>query len=337
MPHAEQRTGHGGQGQVGEDGAGQAGGQTAVLHAHLDGHGVALGVAHVEQLAHSVAQGIAQQVVKDDHREDQQTVGEELVGVGGHHGAHDGDDGHHRDEGQDLHHGLGELAEQLVDDEAQHDGDDDDLHDAHEHIHHVDGDGLMGVEVGQRRGEEGRQHGGAGGHAHAQGHIALGQKGHHVGGGAARAGAHQDDAHGQFRAQLKDLGEQESQQRHDDELGGAAHQHILGPGEDDLEVVQLEGQAHAEHDHHEQVVDGNQAGHHVIVLAHPQKAFRHEESQHRNDEHNNGHVPPRKFAYFFQYFHENFPSTFLSIETGPRRIRYQTKEKDLCLPKETKV
>ena len=46
--------------------------------------------------------------------------------------------------------------------------------------------------------EEGSQNGGDGGHADGQGHIALGQVGHHVGRGAAGAGAHQDDAHGQL-------------------------------------------------------------------------------------------------------------------------------------------
>src|SRR5699024_5832824 len=139
--------------------------------------------------------------------------------------------------------------------------------------------GLTQVQVGQRGGHEGGQHGGAGGHANAQGNVALSQEGHHVGGGAAGAGAHQHHANSQLGGQVEQLDEQERQEGHNRELGHAADQNVLWAGEHHLEVIQLEGQAHAEHNHHQQVVHGDQTGYHVPVLAHPQKALGYKEGQ----------------------------------------------------------
>ena len=59
----------------------------------LDGNCTALGGIQLQQLAHAKAGEVAQQVVQDDHGQDQQAAGHDLGGVCGHNGADDEHDG----------------------------------------------------------------------------------------------------------------------------------------------------------------------------------------------------------------------------------------------------
>ena len=71
----------------------QRGGQTGVLHPDLDGNCTALGGIQLQQLAHAKAGEVAQQVVQDDHDQDQQAAGHDLGGVCRNNGADDEHDG----------------------------------------------------------------------------------------------------------------------------------------------------------------------------------------------------------------------------------------------------
>ena len=299
VPHGEHGAGDGGQRILSKVGGRQAGGQAGVLHTDLNGDGAALAAAQMQGLAHGKTGGVAQQVVQDDHGHDQQAAGEDFGGVGGNHGRHDGHDGGGGDQRQNPNGVLGELMEEVVDDKAQSDGNQNHLHDGEEHTHHVHVHALARIQQGEQRGEEGSQDGGYGGHADGQGHIALGQVGHHVGGGAAGAGAHQDDAHSQLSRQVEQLGEQEGQERHQGELGNAAHDHVLGAAEHNLEVGGLQGEAHAEHNDAQQVV-------YIAGFDEADGTGRKQGKRGHGDD-DRRHVLAHKVADFFQCFHVSFP------------------------------
>ena len=194
MPHREHSAGDGCQRILCKVGSGQRGGQTGVLHTDLDGDRAALGGIQLQQLAHAKAGEVAQQVVQDDHGKDQQAAGHDLGGVCGHNGADDEHDGSGGDQRQHADGVLGKGMEEVVDHKAQCDGHQHHLDDGQEHIYRVHIHALAGIQQGEQRGEEGRQHGGNCGHANGQCNVALGQIGHHVRGGAAGAGTHKDDA-----------------------------------------------------------------------------------------------------------------------------------------------
>ena len=125
----------------------------------------------------------------------------------------------------------------MVDHETGRDGYDHHLDNGHKHADHIHIHLGARVHVGQKGGEEGRQHGGHRGHAHGQGNIALGEVGHNVGGGAAGAGSHQDDADCQLRRQPEEFSQQKCQQGHQGELCDGADDHVLGTGKYHLEVA----------------------------------------------------------------------------------------------------
>ena len=79
MPHREHSTGDGCQRILCKVGSGQRSGQTGVLHTDLDGNCTALGRIQLQQLAHAKAGEVAQQVVQDDHGQDQQAAGQILA------------------------------------------------------------------------------------------------------------------------------------------------------------------------------------------------------------------------------------------------------------------
>ena len=302
MPHGEHSAGNGSQRILCKVCGGQTGCKAGVLHAHLDGDRAALGGVQLEQLAHAKAGEVAQQVVQDDHHKDQQTAGHDLGAVGGDHGADDQHDGGSGDQRQHTDGFLGELMEEVIDHKAQCDGHQHHLDDGHEHAHGVHVNTLASVQQGEQRSEERSQHGGNSGHANGQCNVALGKVGHHVGRGAAGAGANQDHANGQLGGQVEHLRERPCQKRHEGKLCNAADNHVLRAAEHHLEVPRLQGKAHAEHHDAQQVIDPRR-------LYHAERAG---EEQGTRGHHNNdgGHVLAHKVAYFFQCFHSCFSFSF---------------------------
>ena len=73
----------------------------------------------LQGLAHGVAGQVAQQVVQDDHDQDQQAAGHDLGTVGGDHGADDQHDGGSGDQRQHADGFLGEFMEEVIDHKAQ--------------------------------------------------------------------------------------------------------------------------------------------------------------------------------------------------------------------------
>ena len=327
MPHREHSAGDGCQRILCKVGSGQRGGQTGVLHTDLDGDRAALGGIQLQQLAHTEAGEVAQQVVQDDYGKDQQAAGHDLGGVCRNNGADDEHDGGGGDQRQHADGVLSEGVEEVVDHKAQCDGHQHHLDDGQEHIYRVHIHALAGIQQGEQRGEEGRQHGGNGGHADGQCNVALGQIGHHVRGGAAGAGAHEDDADGQLGGQVEHLGQRPCQKGHQGELRNAADDDVLRAAEHHLEVLRLQGKAHAEHDDAQQGVD-------PCSLDHAEGA-REEQGQCRHHNDDGGHVLAHKVAYFFQCFHDKL-SFFLNTyfcgckgnETSGKWL--SRKQKRLC-------
>ena len=193
--------------------------------------------------------------------------------------------------------------EEVVDHKAQCDGHQHHLDDGQEHVHGVHIHALTGIQQGEQRGKERSQHGGNSGHANGQCNVALGKVGHHVGRGAAGAGAHQNDADGQLGGQVEHHGQHPCQEGHEGELCHAAYDDVLRAAEHHLEVLRLQGKAHAEHNDAQQVIDPRR-------LYHAERAG---EEQGTRGHHNNdgGHVLAHKVAYFFQCFHDEL-SFFLN-------------------------
>ena len=299
MPHREHSAGDGCQRILCKVGSGQRGGQTGVLHTDLDGDRAALGGIQLQQLAHTEAGEVAQQVVQDDYGKDQQAAGHDLGGVCGHNSADDEHDGGGGDQRQHTDGVLGEGMEEVVDHKAKCDGHQHHLDDGQEHIYRVHIHALAGIQQGQQRGEEGRQHGGNCGHADGQCNVALGQIGHHVRGGAAGAGTHKDDADSQLGGQVEQLRQRPCQKGHQGELRNAADDHVFRAAEHYLEVLRLQGETHAEHDDAQQGVD-------PCSLYHTEGAGEQQrQCRHHNDD--GGHVLAHKVAYFFQCFHDDTP------------------------------
>ena len=325
MPHREHSAGDGCQRILCKVGSSQRGGKTGVLHTYLDGDCAALGGIQLQQLAHAKTGEVAQQVVQDDHGKDQQAAGHDLSGVGRHNGADDQHDGSGGDQRQHPDGVLGEGVEEVVDHKAQCDGNQHHLDDGQEHIYRVHIHALAGIQQGEQRGEEGCQHGGNGSHADGQCNVALGKVGHHVRGGAAGAGAHQNDADGKLGGQVEQLRQRPCKEGHQGELCNAADDYVLRAAEHHLEVLRLQGKTHAEHDDAQQGVDPRGL-YHAEGTGEQQRQCRH----HNDDD---GHVLAHKIAYFFQSFHVVssflFYRLFLHETSGMARCR---NKKRLCLP-----
>ena len=118
MPHREHSAGDGCQRILCKVGSGQRGGQTGVLHTDLDGDRAALGGIQLQQLAHTEAGEVAQQVVQDDYGKDQQAAGHDLGGVCRNNGADDEHDGGGGDQRQHADGVLSEGVEEVVDHKA---------------------------------------------------------------------------------------------------------------------------------------------------------------------------------------------------------------------------
>ena len=182
---------------------GQGGGQPGVLHAHLERQRPACLVVQPAELPGEVAEAQAETVVEDNGQENDAACGHDLAGAAGHHdrddqGNHDGGcpgecRKHLRDE---L---LEEEAGQQAGDHRQQHG----LDDVHHHGAGVDVEEGPGQEQDQQRGDDGSDQRGDRGDGHGERNVPLGQERHHVGGGAGRCAAHEDQADGQFRRELR--------------------------------------------------------------------------------------------------------------------------------------
>ena len=147
----------------------------------------------------------------------------------------------------------------------------------------------------EQRGEERSQHGGNSSHANRQCNVALGQISHHVRRGAAGAGAHKDDTDGQLSGQMEHLRQRPCKEGHQRELCNAADNHVLRAAEHHLEILRLQGEAHAEHNDAQQGVD-------PCGLYHAECAGEEQGQRcHHNDD--GSHILAYKIAYFFQCFH----------------------------------
>ena len=325
MPHREHSAGDGCQRILCKVGGSQRGGQTGVLHSDLDGNCTALGGIQLQQLAHTEAGEVAQQVVQDDYGKDQQAAGHDLGGVCRNNGADDEHDGGGGDQRQHADGVLSEGVEEVVDHKAQCDGHQHYFDDGQEHIYRVHIHALAGIQQGEQGSQDGCQHGGNGSHTNGQCNIALGQIGHHVRGGAAGAGTHKDDADGQLGGQVEHHGQHPRQEGHEGELRHAAYDDVLRAAEHHLEVIGLQRQAHAEH-------HDAQQGVHPAGFDHAEGAGEEQGTGCHHDD-DGGHVLAHKIAYFFQSFHVVssflFYRLFLHETSGMARCR---NKKRLCLP-----
>ena len=295
MPHREHSAGDGCQRILCKVGSGQRGGQTGVLHTDLDGDRAALGGIQLQQLAHTEAGEVAQQVVQDDYGKDQQAAGHDLGGVCRNNGADDEHDGGGGDQRQHADGVLSEGVEEVVDHKAQCDGHQHYFDDGQEHIYRIHIHALAGIQQGEQGSQDGCQHGGNGSHTNGQCNVALGKVGHHVGGGAAGAGAHKDDTDGQLSGQMEHLRQRPCKEGHQRELCDAADDHVLRAAEHHLEILRLQGKAHAEHNDAQQGVD-------PCGLYHAECAGEEQGQRcHHNDD--ASHILAYKVAYFFQCFH----------------------------------
>ena len=102
---------------------------------------------------------------------------------------------------------------------------------------------------------------------------------------------------------MEHLGQRPCQKGHQGELCNAADDDVLRAAEHHLEVLRLQGEAHAEHDDAQQGVD-------PCGLDHAEGA-REEQGQCRHHDDDGGHVLAHKVAYFFQCFHDEL-SFFLN-------------------------
>lgn len=327
MPHREHSARDGCQRILCKVGSGQRGGQTGVLHTDLDGDRAALGGIQLQQLAHTEAGEVAQQVVQDDHGKDQQAAGHDLGGVCRNNSADDEHDGGGGDQRQHADGVLSEGVEEVVDHKAQCDGHQHYFDDGQEHIYRVHIHALTGIQQGEQGSQDGCQHGGNGSHTDGQCNVALGQIGHHVRGGAAGAGTHKDDADSQLGGQVEQLRQRPCKEGHQGELRNAANDHVFRAAEHHLEVLRLQGKTHAEHDDAQQGVD-------PCGLYHTEGAGEQQrQCRHHNDD--GGHVLAHKVAYFFQCFHDKL-SFFLNTyfcgckgnETSGKWL--SRKQKRLC-------
>ncbi len=267
MPDAEDGAGHGCHRR--EICGSERGAKATVLHADFDGQRLALVEIEPERLGGEEAEQVPEAVVQDNDGEDQKAGLRDCALAGADNGRddqHDTDDAYER-QGR---HGLFDQARQhLLCQEAQRQWQDDDLQNAHEHRHGVYGQVL----ACEHPDEEGRDYrscqGGDAGAGDAQRYVALGEIGHHVARCAAGAAADENDAGGNFRRHRDEHGQEQSERRHDDEMRDDADRDLDRAVAQFAEVIDGDGQAHAEHYDAEQRDD---IGRHMLEHIRQQEA-----------------------------------------------------------------
>ena len=206
--------------------------------------------------------------MQDDHRDGHQGAGhEQLRTVGGNDHADDKQNSHLRNDRQGDRNLLDLLAEDHVADHTEGDREEHHLDGVEEQGLSRHGHVLRSEQLHQQRNHERGAQGGEDADGDIEGHVTTGQVAHHVGGGARRAAADENHAHGQRAGQVEDRAQGHGDERHDDEVSYGADDDHQRLGQDALEVVQRQSQAHAEQ-HDAQHVAG-------VRLA-PQAGGRHE-------------------------------------------------------------
>ena len=237
VPDAEDGAGDDGHGIGGKVEGGQAGGESAVLHAHLDAQGAALGCGKVQQAGNEIAHGEPSDVVEHDHGDDEQSAGHQALGAGGNDDEHDGANGDGR-QGRQIGRGLLRLPwPQPFHQQADDDGQYDHPEDAEEHGGHIDIDRLARQEPDEQGREHWCQECGDARHADTQGQVATGQIGDDIRRRAAGTAAHEHHTDGEGLVKLEQPRQRPSQQRHHGELRRTTDKHVSWAAEHHAEVI----------------------------------------------------------------------------------------------------
>ena len=238
---------------------------TRILHTHLDSDGTLFGTVEPENLAHRIAQHVAEPVVAEHHREHQEeqpeAVRHQVRAHRHHHTANNqrkADDAYRRHVRADFLKRL-ILAEEVVAEEPDGYGRHGHVKDIEEHSRGVHVDARIGKPQHEQRGHDRRQERAYHRHAHRVRHVALRQETHHIARNTTRAATHENDAYRQVRVQAKNPGKGEGHERHDGVLCRSPEQDVEGALHQVLHVFHRDGKAHAEHD------DAEDNGTHVTV------------------------------------------------------------------------
>lgn len=157
VPGAGDGAGEHGEGLCGEEGAGEDGGKTGILHADFDGDGTLLGGIEPGEDTDSVAQQVAEGVVAEDDgegpQEERETTGYEIIVNRRDDSAHDAGQA---DDAQSGHQGLNgrealALGEGIVEETADANGDNRHDEDVQEHADGIYLDDLAGQILHQQR------------------------------------------------------------------------------------------------------------------------------------------------------------------------------------------
>ena len=186
--------------------------------------------------------------MEDNHDEDDECGFHDLVGglandccqhVGD---AKDGDPGKSR---EDL---FNVAASKHTDDDTCDDRDQNDLNNCERHALCINGHVLTGQPLGEQGSHEGCQKSGNRCHGHRERNVTLSQVRDDIRGGATRGTPDQDDAGCDCRIKVKQLGQKESDSRHNDVLCDNTDDDGQGALHDKSKVRKSQGQTHAEHD-----------------------------------------------------------------------------------------
>ena len=248
MPCGEDSARYGSRCHGGEVGFGQTYSEAGILHADFDGEGHCFFPGEAYHASDGKSQGIAQAVVKNNDQEDDADIGDDGVLAAADDASDDEGDGDGGNCWGVVSSRSGQFRQEGFHGNAQADRNDNDLEDGDEHADRVKGDFSADEHIGNSRGKDWRKYGGYGSHGDRQCQVPFTHEGDDIGGGAARAGAYQNDTSSQSWVQLEHGSQAECQERHDEELGYCAEEYIFWPFEDQHEVFDRKGGAHAEHD-----------------------------------------------------------------------------------------
>ena len=231
--------------------------------------------------------------VEHNHEDDDHTAHKQFLRIGRDDDEHDEGDGQRRHGGQVGRHTFCELRPESLHDESRHDGQDDHPEDAQQHAHHIHIDTLACQSPGQQGCQQRSQQGGNTCHSHRERQITFRQISNDIRGRATRTAAHEHHAHSQRLVKLECFCQSPCQQRHDGELRHTADDDVLRATEDNLEVLQPQRHAHAEHDDAQQRVDDRR-------LDAAERAGRNER-HHCRCQHQHAHIVRNQFTELFHF------------------------------------
>ena len=239
----------------GEVGLRQRRSQRGVLHADLDRCRARGLIGAASDASSQVAEEVAQQVVADDHRDDESARRQDLVDRTRHDDQQHVADTQHRDPGQERQDLLHELARDKANDKASKHGSEDHQQDVLRHRRAIHRHTRTDQPGGKQRRHEGREQSRNRGHGDRQRDVRLCQVGDHVRGGAARCTTDEDDTDGHCVGKAEHVAQAPTHEGHDQVLGDNTYEHRQRALDDESEVGQRQGQAHAEHDDAERPVN----------------------------------------------------------------------------------